>query len=305
MDEHDKDYIYEFSGQKADNMPGCGVCDTSAIEAESLQLVVQRFARGDVRFTNAVGVLTAAAQTITLFSKGLGESGADAQVDGTLTRSDTNAFTNGALVANEGTHFRALAMQVMLGSLFLRDNTGATQADAEWMVNQTTGNGYQAAAQEAVRQGFRLSLAQTQGNTERDLGLVAHYPSMYGGGSNGRNSANGEPIANAVIPFRAAVKFGTKSGGASNFVVKLTNDRSLILGARTDPSTAACNLPVYVTLLGYVARGGVGSAPDVTPQDSAALAAIQKRQERVESTLAQVAESQAQIARMLAAGKGG
>ncbi len=74
MDEHDKDYIYEFSGQKADNMPGCGVCDTSAIEAESLQLVVQRFARGDVRFTNAVGVLTAAAQTITLFSKGLGES---------------------------------------------------------------------------------------------------------------------------------------------------------------------------------------------------------------------------------------
>jgi hypothetical protein len=283
-------YIYQFPGQKDDPIPGIGVCDTSGIESDATKLASLRFATGHIRFTNAAGVLTAASgQLVKLFTKGVGDNTTEPNIGGglVLTKTETNAFKDGALVANDGTHFRVLALQVYIGQMALYSAGLASVADAEWM---HTGVGYQRTAQALVRDYGRIYLEQVEGETARELGLVNMFPSMMGGGSSQYSSSNGEPIAGAIIPLRAAVRAGAKNT-TTRPAVTITLDRPLTVGLRTDPALADAVIPVRVDLLGYVAAGSASSAPATDPMDKRVLDGIMAQQRQQGAVLAQLAQA--------------
>ncbi len=292
MDEKTKDFPFEFEGQKSDSITReCGACDSDRI-AQSDVLQTRRFSVGHFRFTNAAGILTAAAQTLRLFSKGVGESGSDAQVDGNLTDADTDAYSEGALVTGAGEHFRALALHLTFGAPFIRDATGAARESREWM------DGYRAEMQRRLMDDVAASVEHGEGQQPYKLGVVAMYPSQSGAASSDTFSQIGSPLAGAVIPFRAVLKGGAKSTSARlRVVLAIPTGRSIILGVRGTAADADTVVPVRAELLGYVARGSAESAPDVLPSDRAAMRQVHARMDRMDQTLGDIADVLRQIKR--------
>lgn len=285
MDAAPQEYPYEFSGQKNDETRGnCGPCEGGALcGPEVSRLSIRRFATAHFLATNAAGVLTFAAQSAKLFTAGVGESGADAQVAGNLSDAETDAFSKGALVTKAGEHFRVRAVQVTIGSLFLGATAATARADAAWM------GGYQAGAQRRLLEDVHMLIAHGEGEQTWKLGLLGMYPSMTGTPSSGDNFAqNGTPLAGAIIPLRSAFKAGSQVA-TERPQITLQLSRPIVLGARSDPATGDVVLPVRVDLLGYVRRGSA-DGPAVMTADNVVLQQMVNRQDRTDAVLAAIAQ---------------
>lgn len=280
-----KDFPFDFEGQKNDAISReCGACDVDRI-AQSDVLQTRRFSVVCIRFTHAAGVLTAAAQTATAFSKGVGESGTGEQIDGNLTDADTDAYSEGALVTGSGEHFRALAIHVAFGSMWVRDVTGAVRESREWM------DGYRPEAQRRAMDDIALSVIHGEGTQPYKLGVIGMYPSQSGAGSSDTFAQIGSPLAGAVIPLRSVLKGGAKSSSARlRVALTIPTGRSIVLAARGTPADADTVLSARVELLGYVARGSAEKAPDVLPGDRAAMREIHARMNRQDAVLNRLAE---------------
>jgi len=279
------DFPYSFEGQKNDGISReCGACDVERL-AQSDVLQTRRFSTVGLRFTNAAGVLTAAAQTVTAFSKGVGEAGTAEQIDGNLTDADTDAYSEGALVTGATEHFRALAVHITFGSPFVRDGTGAVRESREWM------DGYRAEMQRRAMDDIAASIVHGEGNQPYKLGVLGMYPAQSGAGSSDTFAQVGSPLAGAVIPLRTVLKGGAKATSARlRVALSLPTGRSIVLAARGTPADADTILPVRVELLGYVARGSVENAPDALPGDRAMMRAIEARLGRNEAIMSRLAE---------------
>ncbi len=251
MDTESNEFPFSFPGQLHDDIAReCGACDSSGYSL-SFALQARRIATGAFRFTNAAGVLTASEnQVVTLFSKGVGESGADAQIDGNLTAADTDALSEGALVTGAADHFIVRAISVSLGAPYVSGG-GTERQNREWMKHYTPD------MQRRVMEDFAMSIEHGEGAQPYQLGPLAMYPSQSGPASAGDFFQQiGSPFAGAVIPLRAVLKGGAKAT-ASRLRVKLSATRRSVIAARAAPNAADVDtvLPVRVELLGFVRYG--------------------------------------------------
>lgn len=251
MIQNTKPFIYDVPAQTRDRMASVkGTCMSRDVLKGEFDnaLLTRMFSLGAFTATQSSGELTiAAGSSIELFVAGVGQSGADQGLRGNMTASDTNAYDDGALCAEEW-HAELHGVEFCFEEPWQDNSTSGQElyrATPDALVT-----GYREALQRRLVSSVSVSLERGTGTQAYKLGTIGDWPSMSGMVSSETFAQIGAPIGNVFHPFDSSVITAAKNTGRK---AKLTLkcDHRVIVPARSDAVSADVKIPIKAR---FVAR---------------------------------------------------
>lgn len=248
--------IVKYPGQDENLAEGrlAGPCGDRTMLDQTTLLDLRRYARGMFKFTLAAGpgsdLVLAPESQVQLFTKGVGESGADAGMGdfGNLTDADTDAYRQGAL-ARKGNVFGVQAIGFTPEMPLARAQNNA-QSYPAWLANPT----YIDRLVSSVFDQASVIIQFADDKCQYELGVLGRWPASDGLGHS-RTPTNAYPqgLAN-MIPFRVVNWTGARDD-SDQMNVFVTVPRGIVIGNDAiNPTQSDVYVPFRMEMLGFPRR---------------------------------------------------
>ena len=252
MIQDNKPFIYDVPAQTRDRMAAVkGTCmSRDALKSEfDNALLTRMFSLGAFTAAQSSGELTiAAGSSIDLFVAGVGQSGTNQGLRGNMTASDTNAYDDGALCADDW-HAELLGVEFSFEDPW-QDNSTAGQ-ELYRSTPDALVTGYRESLQRRLASSVSVELDRGTGTQNYKLGTIGDWPSMSGMVSSGTFAQIGSPIVNAFAPFDSSVLTSAKNTGRKAKLV-LTCDHRIVIPTRADAISGAVKVPVKARFIANI-----------------------------------------------------